>query len=366
MPRVLVTEDSAVARQLLVGILSQDPDLEVVGQAINGQDAVRLAAELEPDVITMDVHMPVMDGVEATRRIMAETPKPIVMVSADDPNDVRTSFGALEAGALSVLGKPRGPSSPDFPARSQELCRTVKLMAEMRVIRRRRDGTRPRPAAGPPTAGAATARPAAPSAPAIASPTRTAAGLVDLVAIGCSTGGPAALATILRDLPADTPAPVLIVQHITAGFDRGLVDWLNAVSPMRVRLAADGDPLIAGEVLIGPCDSHLSVVRSGRRVTLSDGPPVGGHRPSANVLLESVARTYGRSALGVVLTGMGEDGADGLLALHNTGATTFTQDEASCVVYGMPRAAVERGAAGEVVALAEMAGAIRGVLSRRR
>lgn len=160
--------------------------------------------------------------------------------------------------------------------------------------------------------------------------------------------------------------PVLIVQHITAGFDRGLVDWLNAVSPLRVRLAADGDPLIAGEVLIGPCDSHLSVVRSGRRVTLSDGPPVSGHRPSVNVLLESVARTYGPHALGVILTGMGEDGADGLLALRNTGAATFAQDEASCVVYGMPAAAAARGAAGEVVPLADMSGAIRGLLSRQR
>lgn len=366
MTRVLVTEESAVTRMLLVSILDGDPAVKVVGQAVNGRQAVELAARLRPDVITMGVNMPVMDGVEATRQIMERTPTPIVFVSDNDPRDVRRSFKALEAGALAVLGKPRGPGSPDFAQRSVELCGTVKAMC---VITRR-------PLAGAPAGVTAPAArpPASPTRPAFAPPTPLGDAeppdreqrRIDMLAIGSSTGGPAALAKVLSNLPSTIPVPVLIVQHIAQGFDAGLAEWLNGISPLRVSLAADGRPMRPGEVLIAPYDVHLGVSSSNRTAVLGPGPLVDGHRPSASHLFTSVARAYGRHALGVVLTGMGEDGASGLVHIQEAGGWVLSQDEASCVVYGMPAAAVARGVVNRVLPLDGMAQGILGALRRGR
>jgi len=369
MTRVLVTEDSAVARTLLVSILSSDPALSVVGQAVNGREAVELTARLRPDVITMDVNMPVMDGVEATRQIMERTPTPIVFVSASDPKDVRNSFNALEAGALAVLGKPRGPGSPDFAQRSSELCGTVKAMSGMRVITRR--PRRPLSAAAPGAAapaGAAAAPPAfgPPSPGGGSEPPSTDQRRIDMLAIGSSTGGPAALAKVLSGLPATIPVPVLIVQHITQGFDAGLAEWLDGISPLKVSLARDGQALRPGEVLIAPCDVHLGVSSANRTTVLTPGPLVDGHRPSASHLFTSVARAYGRHALGVILTGMGEDGASGLVHVQQAGGWILSQDEASCVVYGMPAAAVARGVVNQVLPLDGVAQGILTALRRGR
>jgi two-component system chemotaxis response regulator CheB len=351
--RVLVAEDSVVARALLVSIINRDPGLEVVGEARDGEQAVELAAKLNPDVITMDVHMPKLDGLEATRRIMSDTPKPIVVISAIDPKDVRLSFEALDSGALAVLAKPTGPTAPDFTERAGEIVATVKTMAAVRVVRRR-----PRTAGAAQPAVAGTATQATPSTPQVPTPRATGARRrIEIVAIGSSTGGPDALGKIIGALPADVPVPIVIVQHITVGFHQGLVDWLNNVTPLDVRLGADGDTLKAGEVVIAPGEHHMAVGPGGR-IKLSTEDPVRGHRPSATHLFHSVTRTYRANALGVILTGMGDDGADGLVALSGAGGWVIGQDEATCVVYGMPREAALRGAVTEVLPLGEIAGGI--------
>jgi two-component system chemotaxis response regulator CheB len=345
--RVLVTEDSVVARALLVSIINRDPDLEVVGEARDGEQAVELAAQLRPDVITMDVHMPKLDGLEATRRIMAGTPTPIVVISAIDPKDVRLSFEALDSGALAVLAKPTGPTAPDFATRANEITTTIKTMSGVRVVTRR-----PKLAAAP--------------TPAPAAPARTAGRRrVDVVAIGSSTGGPDALGKIVGALPAGAPVPILIVQHITVGFHQGLVDWLNNVTPLKVKLGVEGESVRAGEVVIAPGEHHMTV-DSGRRIKLIDEPPVRGHRPSATKLFQSVTKVYGANALGVILTGMGDDGADGLVELKNAGGWVIGQDEATCVVYGMPREAAVRGAVTEVLPLGEIADGIVAAWSHGR
>jgi two-component system, chemotaxis family, protein-glutamate methylesterase/glutaminase len=336
--RVLVAEDSPVARRLLVHILAGDPELRVVGEVADGRQAVRETARLRPDVIVMDVLMPEMNGIEATRRIMEATPTPIVLVSASyDPDDVTQSFEALQAGALTLLPKPRAPQASGFADDCASLTVTVKLMADVKLVRR---------------------HPARAARPARVGPGRPRRERdVRIVAIASSTGGPAALATILGALPGCAPVPILVVQHIAAGFHHGLADWLASVSPLPVRLATDGQPLLPGEVLVAPDDRHLGVTGHGR-VALSREPAIGGHRPSATHLFRSVAERYGPGAVGVILTGMGADGVAGLQTLKASQGTVFAQDEATSVVYGMPREAVAMGLADRILPVGAIAGAL--------
>jgi two-component system chemotaxis response regulator CheB len=344
MPRILVVDDSSVARRMLVDILSADPDLEVIGEAGNGAEAVRQAIELSPDVITMDVHMPIMDGLEATRDIMSEVPRPIVIVSSSASREnLPLVFRSLEAGALTVLQKPHLPGHPDFRDQVAALVSTVKLMADVRVVRRRRQvskETRQERRTAPMKGLAPPGQPA-----------------VEVVAIGASTGGPAALAKIFGQLPRTVPVPILVVQHITRGFDQGLVDWLNGTTPLPVHLATDGLPLRPGHVFVAPSDYHLAVSQDDRTL-LSDADPVGAHRPSATYLFRSVARVYGKRALGVILTGMGNDGAAGLAALKHAGGRVFAQDEASSVIPSMPREAITLGVVDQVFPLDELPDAL--------
>ena len=315
--RVLVVEDSAPQRGWLLAVLESDPELEVVGWAGDGASAVLAAARLKPDVITMDLRMPGMDGLEATRRIMHETPTPIVLVTAEARGENRALVtDAFKAGVLAIELKPSfGPE----PAR--ELVATVKGMARVRVLRR----TMPHVAAPP---------------AAIAAPGMSRQRL-EVVAIGASTGGPQALHELLTRLPASFPVPVVVVQHMSAGFVASLVDWLDPQCALPVRLGEAGCRLDRPMIHFAPSGSHMVVRR--RVLQLTQDPPVGGHRPSVTTLLQSVALDYGSGAVGVLLTGMGEDGAAGLRDLKRGGAITVAQDAASCVVYGMPAAAINLG-----------------------
>jgi two-component system, chemotaxis family, protein-glutamate methylesterase/glutaminase len=331
--RVLVVDDSPASRKLLTHILAADPSILVAGEAVNGEEAVRLTARLAPDLVTMDVRMPLMDGFEATRRIMSETPTPIVMISAAQPDEVAWSFRAIEAGALTVLAKPVGPKSAGYEAQARALVTAVKELSNVRVVTRRHSMARREPSR---------LRPSGPRAE------------VQVVGIAASTGGPAALAKIVAGLGPRLPVPVLVVQHIGSGFDRGLVDWLESAGRISVVMATQGQALEPATVYVSPHDRHLGVSRSGR-ILLSDGPPVAGHRPSATHLFRSIAAAYGPNGVGVILTGIGTDGCEGLRALRQAGGTVLAQDRASSVVYGMPRAVVDAGLADRILPVDSMA-----------
>jgi two-component system chemotaxis response regulator CheB len=335
MIRVLVIDDSATARALLGALLRADPAVEVVGEAADGQEGVDKVQRLRPDVVTMDVHMPRLDGLAATKEIMITAPTPVVLVTGSSaPAEVGTAMNALRAGAVAVLHKPGGPGTPDFEARSRELLDTVKAMAGIKLVRHWRPGAvgsqapRARPAgrpAHPPLLGPASRR-------------------ARVVALAASTGGPEALQRLLGALPGDFPVPLVAVQHITPGFTRGLAEWLGGACDLRVKLAEQGEVLAGRTAYLAPDDRHLAVSPGGT-VVLSDGPPVRGFRPSATFLFESVAGVYGPAATAVILTGMGDDGVAGLRAVRQAGGRVLAQDEKSCVVFGMPGAAVAAGLA---------------------
>jgi len=332
--RVVVAEDSLTVRELLVEILESDPDIRVVGQAKNGAEAVELATRLKPDLVTMDVHMPVMDGFEATKEIMVRAPAPIVLVSSSvSREDVELSFDAMRAGALMVVAKPDSPQSAVFDGRREQFLAMVKAMSQVKVVRRWAPRTQ---VVTPPVA------------------LRRAPGArLRLVAIAASTGGPAALQRILADLPGDFPAPILVVQHIATGFVAGLAGWLSGSCNLRVKVAESGEPLRERSVFLAPDDRHLGVTADAR-VIVADAPPVNGFRPSGTYLFESAARAYGDSVAAVILTGMGRDGVEGLKAVKAAGGQVLAQDEASSVVYGMPREAVEVGVVDAVVSIGEV------------
>lgn len=341
MIRTLVVEDSSTARELLLEILRGDAEVEVVGTARNGLEAVELTKRLKPDVITMDIRMPLMDGFEATRVIMAETPTPIVIVTASgDIREVEQSMNALRLGALTALPKPTGPSDPDFEVQSERLLQTVKTMSQVRVVRRLLDRTHGGPPRGRP---------------------RRARG--GIVAIAASTGGPAALARILRDLSIDFPVPVLVVQHIANGFVPGFVTWLNLTSALRVKVAEAGESLLSKTVYVAPDDRHLAVANRST-ISLTDSPPISGFRPSGTLLFESIAKAFGDAAVAVVLTGMGQDGVAALPLLRGAGGVVIAQDERSSVVFGMPGAAVAARQVDETLGLGAIAARLEELVSR--
>jgi two-component system, chemotaxis family, protein-glutamate methylesterase/glutaminase len=335
--RVMIVEDSLVVREFLQHLIGRDPRLEVVAAVESGEKALKILHKASPDVISMDIRLPGMNGFETTQRIMSERPTPIVVVSASiESEDLKISMNALRAGALSVVEKPVGETHKDYDVLSHRLCAQLALMSQVKVVRQRiaRARTFMPPASRP-------ARPPRPSAP----DQRT----LVIVGIGTSTGGPNALQKLFSTLSPGFPLPILLVQHISPSFTDGFVSWLGSISPLPVSLAINGESPQPGHVYVPPAERHLRV--KGGTLRLDDGPPVSGQRPSATVLFESLALEYGTRVLGVLLTGMGDDGAAGLKQLRDAGAYTIAEDETTAVVYGMPAVAVSLGAVCESLPL---------------
>jgi two-component system chemotaxis response regulator CheB len=334
MIRIIIADDSELTRVVLRDLLSQDPGVEVVCEVSDGRAAVDQTSRLKPDLVIMDVMMPVMDGLEAVAEIMSTTPTPILMLSANtDPKDSRSAFAAIKLGALDVMEKPSGVVTEAFSKIAKQLIAKVKILSRIRVIHHyRAQRSKITEIKGPLPAG----------------PRRN-------QAIGASTGGPKAVLQLLQGLPKDLAAAVLIVQHIADGFAPGFADWLNREAALPVRLAVAGAELQVGQVLVAPNKTHLKL--KSNRIILEASAPLHNCRPAVDALfLSLVEQKLAAETVAVLLTGMGTDGAAGLESLKQQGAFTITQDEASCAVFGMPKAAIERGAAIQVLPLEHIAG----------
>ncbi|HUQ45163.1 MAG TPA: chemotaxis response regulator protein-glutamate methylesterase [Gemmatimonadaceae bacterium] len=350
---VLVVDDSAFMRRLITQIIDGSPDFRVVGTARNGHDALRQIHALEPRIVTLDVEMPELDGMQTLGYIMSETPRAVVMLSAaGTAGGADLTLRCLELGAVDFVRKPSGPISLDLATVAETLLTALRAATEVnlggvQVLARPRFVE----------AGLRTVPPPLP------------AGALAAVAIASSTGGPRALAEVIPNLPGDLRAAVLVVQHMPAGFTRSLAARLNLMSALTVTEAQDGEPIQTSRVYLAPGGLHMSVVidgRGGHRIALDSTPAVWGVRPAADPLFHSVAQHFGRAAVGVVLTGMGRDGAEGLRRLREAGGQGVVQDRATSTIYGMPQAALQRAGAERVVPLGEVAPAIVSLLGSRR
>jgi two-component system chemotaxis response regulator CheB len=369
--RVLVVDDSALMRQLLPKLLTTDPAIEVVGTAVDGDFALRKVEALHPDVVTLDLDMPRMDGFTVLKRLLRDHRIPVLIVSSLSRHGAEATLRALELGAVDVVAKPEGVVSRRLGEIAAELTAKVRAAAALpphhplftRVVPGEVSDVSPSEwtTEAPVKAPAPAQGEVGPAAPEPARGAHATAAWDEpaadrLVVIGVSTGGPYALTELLPRLPADFPAAVAVVQHMPPGFTEPLATRLNSLSAITVREAADGMRLVPGLALVAPGDRHLRLRRAGRgaEAALSDEPPVNGHRPSADVLFESAAAVFGARGVGLVMTGMGSDGAEGLARIRLAGGRTLAQDAASCVVNGMPRAAVARGVVERIVALADL------------
>jgi len=340
--RVLVADDSPTIRHYLKAIINDTDNMTVVGEARDGKDVVDLVHELEPDVISMDINMPRVDGLEATRQIMSEKPTPVVVVSGLVESDIELSMKALEAGALAVVEKPPDRKNPEFEAKRKHLVNTIRAMAGVSVVSRKRkrhpmpDGQQYSDTSKPVTGR-------------LSKP--------EIIGIGASTGGPSAIHRVLKDFPADIPIPIVVVQHMPHEFLQGMTRWLQRSTRLNIKIAESGEQLMPGWVYIAPGTAHMTVRRQNEKLLVrlikDRGNPQ--YQPSINMLFNSLATTCASNAIGVILTGMGDDGASGLLAMKQAGAKTFAQDEQTSTVYGMPNAALMCGAVKSVLPLTSLA-----------
>lgn len=337
--RVFLVDDSPLALVLLKRLLATSPEVEVVGAARSGLEALAAFAKTKPDVICTDYLMPELDGLGLIEKTMERYPRPILVISsAVDSSASSAAFPLLAAGAVDVLAKPR--ATDPFEETAALLVKKIKLLSGVAVISRRAPSTSATELITRTNTGNGHSSPVPPALK---------AGKMSIVCIGASTGGPQVLDTILGALPANYPYPVVCVQHISRGFLTGLVEWLNSRCKLRVKIAEQGETPQVGTIYFPMEETHLEVDKRGKLIA-SSGPPVDGHRPSVTVTFESVARYYGAGAVGVLLTGMGSDGAAGMAAIANSGGTTVAQSGDTCVVFGMPQQAIARGAAQHVLA----------------
>lgn len=334
--KVLVVDDSNLMCKVLTDVLNSDPGIIVLGVANNGKEAVELTRKIKPDIITMDVHMPVMDGIEATENIMAYNPTPILLITSSTPKPGEGSvFDAINNGALDFLEK-KGIEYYSNKINRIQIIEKVKYLSRVKVI------THPK--------GKKINK---------AFETRRKDHSLDserekIIAVSSSTGGTEALSRILETLPGDLSCPMLIVQHMTSGFDNDFACWLNSKSQLEVKIGEHSEKLIAGKVYLAPTDYQLRIDKE-RKIILSKEPSYNGHCPSGDILLQSAAGVYGKNAIGLILTGMGKDGAAGIKSIHDAGGKTIAQDESTCVIFGMPKAAIELGAVDYILPLNKIA-----------
>lgn len=338
--RVLIVEDSSVFQTVLKNILSSSPEIEVAGIANNGVEGLALIPKLQPDVICTDFYMPKMGGLEFTQQVMTQYPRPILVISVSvQPEQRHRIFELLEAGAVDIFPKPRSGLNSDVQLNQKMLINKIKILAGVKVFRKR--ASRPNAQSNP--------------LPDKSQPlvTNSASG-IKIVAIGTSTGGPQALQTIFEGLPANFPVPIVCVQHISHGFLDGLIQWLSATCPLSLTIATNGTTPQPGTIYFPTEGKHLEL-DSQRQFVYSDAPPVGGHRPAVNVTFKSVAGIYGREAIAVLLTGMGKDGAEGMQMIRQAGGFTIAQDQATSVIFGMPKEAIEMGAVKQILPIQKIA-----------
>jgi two-component system chemotaxis response regulator CheB len=350
--RVLVVDDSAFMRKVLQNIISSDPQLQVCGEARDGRDALAQLESLKPDVISMDINMPHMDGLEATEVIMSSNPHPVVIVSSESREGADVTLRALQLGAIDFVSKPSSGIDFDMSSVKEELCRKLKMAAKVRVVRTAaRSNSHPKTA--PP---ASTEHPAFPKAEPVKPATRAladgggqrGAGKFPIVVVASSTGGPATLMKLIPEFPADFPGAIIVVQHMPGNFTAQFSKQLGEVSAMKVKEAEAGEIVVPGQVYVCPGANHLRVSATGR-IVLDDGPRIAGYRPCADLTLESVVAYCNANAVAVILTGMGNDGSKGVQAVRAAGGHVIAQDESTAVIFGMPQEAIKTGAVDQVL-----------------
>jgi two-component system chemotaxis response regulator CheB len=342
MIKILIAEDSLTITSILQKIFTTDKELFVIGTAKNGKEAVEKTKTLKPDVVTMDIRMPLMDGFEATKEIMTSCPTPILVISASAVSDATVAFNAIKAGALDVVEKPKGNLTTDYEGMGSELIRKVKLISGIKVFHHVS------------SARLQTQTTTAKKEVIIPQEEKAKSNKVEIVAIASSTGGPSALLKVFKDLPKDFPVPILVVQHISHGFGQGFVDWLNKECKINIKTAERSEKVEAGTIYVAPDDFHM-LISEGGIIRLNKSLPIYGLRPAADITIESVAEIYGKNAMGVILTGMGRDGATGLKKIKDKGGVTVAQDESTCVVFGMPKEAIMMGAIDHVLPIDNIA-----------